>query len=109
MRILSRVSHYQRFSCREPGQINQLSICHEFSTRDQQLWCGSVLALTWYADGDMGYAGTLTINFVRPIVKLEEIFSSEPQTQRDIDIGASLAPVIFVSLSRETRGVTCQV
>ena len=31
MRILSRVSHYQRFSCREPGQINQLSICHEFS------------------------------------------------------------------------------
>ena len=68
-----------------------------------QCWPG----LTWYADGDMGHAGTLTINFVRPIVKLEEIFSSETQTQRDIDIGASLAPVIFVSLSRETWGVTC--
>ena len=54
-----------------------------------------------------GPCGTLTINFVRPIVKLEEIFSSEQRTQRDIDIGASLAPVIFVSLSRETRAVTC--
>ena len=70
-----------------------------------QCWPG----LTWYADGDMGHAGTLTISFVGPIVKLEEIFSSEQPapTQRDIDIGASLAPVIFVTLSRETRGVTC--
>ena len=79
---------------------------------DQQLWSreawvnvGLHLVCRWRH----GPCGTLTINFVRPIVKLEEIFSSEPQTQRDIDIGASLAPVIFVSLSRETRGVTCQV
>ena len=106
MRILSRVSHYQRFSCREPGQINQLSICHEFSLETNS--CGGVsvgphLVCRWRH----GPCGTLTINFVRPIVKLEEIFSSEQRTQRDIDIGASLAPVIFVSLSRETRAVTC--